>query len=537
MGCLLSQNLNILHAVCDESNVNGCNHIKNLSIMMRKYTSGNLNIESVNIDKVLDDYLHLFSHHKNDDAFEYVYNLFGGFCDAKKCGIVSAKCKRKIDEIKLNSISVDTIVKKQIFDKIHCHYQHAYDIGFKLTKREKNILFHMTHKEENEVPINNQITGIFEILQKKHTLLSCFRRRRFQFNIEMQNNNVTHDQKYHYGFEFEYEKEHHDADDYKNVDYYIGYIEAVFSSFKEEMISTGMLIQQFNNELKKAEKHFISNYCKIAANEGFNNKNSRFKLQLHHVLAVMIYCNFDKLQFEFSKSYRKLHQNETKQSVSKRHQQFWYLGRYLRQSIQLFGIWSPTALYHGTSKQLVIPIDFLNRIYIPWSTSSSVAVAIHFAGENGIITEISGPTASNPCCSCAWLSDFPNEQEMLFVQNGVGLHFTNIIDCRSGHEYWMILKAIDIVSGRWYSKSRINVSLQTLTLHLILNELGRTKFESLTPYAKKLFHQFRMTADFRRINWDKMKSIYAFLFELYCLKQFEWINMDFMSEFYVNLER
>eukprot|EP01084_Bolivina_argentea_P028948 53768_1 len=72
---------------------------------------------------------------------------------------------------------------------------------------------------------------------------------------------------------------------------------------------------------------------------------------VQHLLSLMIYCNWTKLQYQFSKTYRQIKCNETKHNVKKRHSNYFWLGKYLKDSVNRFGDRVVTTnikkLYHG----------------------------------------------------------------------------------------------------------------------------------------------------------------------------------------------
>ena len=48
-------------------------------------------------------------------------------------------------------------VNIQILDKIHCHYSHCFDIGYKLNKKERQEIESKIVDDSDEYLVNNRI--------------------------------------------------------------------------------------------------------------------------------------------------------------------------------------------------------------------------------------------------------------------------------------------------------------------------------------------------------------------------------------------
>ena len=128
--CLSSQELK-----CNGS-VKECGHILELSFLMKEYFSTNDSHDEIkskyNSVSILNSMNHLLFNHESDLDFEYVFNLFGGWCDLTKCDLI----RRYYN----NDMESRPSFLSELFDKMHCYYQHSYHI-FRLTQKEKqNII-------------------------------------------------------------------------------------------------------------------------------------------------------------------------------------------------------------------------------------------------------------------------------------------------------------------------------------------------------------------------------------------------------------
>eukprot|EP01083_Nonionella_stella_P255984 877915_1 len=152
-----------------------------------------------------------------------------------------------------------------------------------------------------------------------------------------------------------------------------------------------MSISQFVNESQKAVLHFSTEHCKQIATKQDGWKTDIEIFCLQHVLSLMIYCNFDKLQFEFSKTFR--------ENDGRDHDNFFHLGMYLKQGVHEFGHELTerfTKFYHGVDEQLFFP-KFKSSMYgsntvdilCPLSTTKSYEVAVNFANNRGLVVQFS----------------------------------------------------------------------------------------------------------------------------------------------------
>eukprot|EP01084_Bolivina_argentea_P000569 1067_1 len=192
-------------------------------------------------------------------------------------------------------------------------------------------------------------------------------------------------------------------------------------------------------------------------------------ITLNHLLSMMTYCNFDDIQNEFSKTYRKLNRNDKDIDVINRHKQFGNLGKYMFEAVNVFGDYpnSNDIFYHGVSQCLLFT-SLHAQINGPLSTSSSIVVAMNFATNDGLIISLkdSGLMSSLKYFNCEWISDFGNEKERFFIGNPHRQIFTfvNIIHTLSGNEYkeWLLcFKLIQYIFSGWCE--------QNVSQHFYLN--------------------------------------------------------------------
>eukprot|EP01083_Nonionella_stella_P185589 677125_1 len=220
----------------------------------------------------------------------------------------------------------------QILDKIHCHYLHCYDIGHRLTPREKHTTFN-----DNDIDDEQQFKELA-------TLISS-RRKTFE-TVYQSLGRITSSSKF--VSSIENREDDMKTDGFNDLQFYdFGVVfcyrmmQPKFRSIKHELTNNKFVtvsLQEFNLELAKAERYFNCEYCQktlVLQSKEFSHYRPAEHVVIgsQHILAVLIYCNYDELQREFSKTYRAIYKNESEQSIEDRHSQYYFLGKYLKEAV------------------------------------------------------------------------------------------------------------------------------------------------------------------------------------------------------------
>eukprot|EP01084_Bolivina_argentea_P204313 348898_1 len=568
---------------CD---LTSCIHLFNLKKIMTSYNFQSTNLEDIDIAAVINDALHLQQHHgSNDHDFAFISNAFG-LCNIHQCNIFRRNYRDRsqfINNNKRNEYYKNAnITYCQILDKIHCYYQHCYDIGNKLSIKEKQSILDVERNDSDNfqrIFYDKGISKISGILSEKRennksiSQLRNHRNNKYNQINEIQSN-VNNIHKYSFGSPFSYvdEEEQHydkDIDAARKWDRYI--IFPKYSSLKEELVANiieSITIEQFNNEYKKGQLYVSSLYNKKKRYLHQNNLYNHFgapEMCIENILAILLYCNYDDLQRKFSQTYR--------QDNMQNHNNYFHFGWWLKETVKEFGnglhITGVKSFYHGVSETLVFP-SYLIDVYVhcPLSTSSSFEVAVNFTNHNnGLVVEFAGAETvcggyhKTPCdwkvpgrsisakyFSCAWLSDYGNEFECLFVQNRRELQFVNIVDVKFNIQYKTILQAlknmdkITHIDKVWNLKNNDMNSqcLDIVTCKLIENQLAAKfkqfeDFPSLTSYAKEVINVYcknntNISMDYS--NLTRNESLRNIFF--HC--EYQWIKLKVICSLYPNLE-
>merc|ERR1740123_250092 len=73
-------------------------------------------------------------------------------------------------------------------------------------------------------------------------------------------------------------------------------------------------------------------------------------LSLWHILSLIFYCDFTKLCTDFSSSFRAIKPFETLRNIKKRNAMYYWMSRYLRELVELFGQCSYGDKYGSINK-------------------------------------------------------------------------------------------------------------------------------------------------------------------------------------------
>eukprot|EP01083_Nonionella_stella_P053195 140816_1 len=396
-------------------------------------------------------------------------------------------------------VDIHEIASQQIIDKIHCILHHS---TYEITEE----------KQSNDSAKQHILTGLQKRINQKYN----------QFDIFMQNN----ENMFIFGREFVYidgeEQKHSNYNDDDCVHIY-----AKYGSLKEELTKNNLTVlsmAQFINEQNKANIHYDS----------YTRKRYHPSISKQHVLALMIYCNFDHLQNIFSKSYR---ENITQ------HSQFYHLGKLLKEAVIEHGKsikdGNITNFYHGINQSLV-PVQIVGdlgkgiSVFCPLSTSRSYSVAAARFTNNfqGFIITFGGKSSKAKYFTVEWLSDFPQEHECLFLQNMEEMQIINIIDCQQKVEFGGILEALKAMDFMFYDghySTFIRPDMEDSIIKIIQHQLSTSSQSGKHPYEQQLINVYFANKKKLTINYAVLEAKYPRLFDIICVKEYSWIRIDVLN--------
>eukprot|EP01084_Bolivina_argentea_P092714 166776_1 len=149
-----------------------CIHLAELLSIMDRYNNRKIITKSyatANSQSILNTFFHVLHKHNDDQQFECIFNSLHS-CDIKTCDFFKRNYRNKQARQNGHIYDKNMMVYCQILDKIHCYYQHCFDIGNKLSSKEKQSI-HFDSQEQlvNECFefINRQLHKIKNILRAK----------------------------------------------------------------------------------------------------------------------------------------------------------------------------------------------------------------------------------------------------------------------------------------------------------------------------------------------------------------------------------
>eukprot|EP01084_Bolivina_argentea_P305625 527997_1 len=477
--------------------------------------------KKLNLDDVLDgkdiisfinDFHHMLTSHENEfeDVFEQfaIHRTETAKCTVPNCLMFQRNYRnRKISSnafeaktMYFNREVVEDVVNQQLFDKVHCHYLHSFQIGYKLCRDDKKKV--ASNIDNCDLKENESIDrhSNDQIVRSMHQLIK--NKKCNEYNVAPSKFVITDERwlKYSVGmkyFYWDYYKNNQERVDPATKvpfdDNYIEanqgfvlqefYVESKYKNLKEELVTNAICTisaNKLNQIITKAKYHqqtkfFSSIVCKYLVmdfKKYYNNLMEGTPMTIPHIMAMMVYCNEDLLQRKFSETFRRMKSDETNESIINRHRNFVHLGRLLRECVFCFGSknandFVEVKLYHGTSIQAQFSsTDAL--VNGPFSTTTDASVALNFSQKTGMVLELSlngnwyEDRSVGGLFECQKLSDFPNEAEVFFIGGYGGFIILSIIDVASGSNYQYYVYALGRISS---ALNDINIKFKALDDH------------------------------------------------------------------------
>eukprot|EP01084_Bolivina_argentea_P176336 305168_1 len=589
----------------------------------KQETENSINIRNIYRDnysntKLLDDYNHLLTKHSQD--FEDIYDKLieetnnKQLCDLNKCKIIRRNQRDRSAVTKNENIltklyeckNENDIVQQQFIDRIHSHYFHAFDTGYKLTIKEKTNILNKsianTETKNNDDTENTyckdiNVSTVSTLLQSKRNKyrnmheLDRINAENSKFIMQTSKSDPNKPKTYSYGYRYFYWPYYkNNTSIYDNAHLYANmggapeanhsstvgdwYIENKYKSFKNELLNNILAViaeSQWDNLMLKAAV-FIQTWkvrqmkCPRTVSAKCYDMMRFCPMSKQHLIAVMVYCNFDVLQFKFGATFRRINEDETNESMKNRHRNFYFLGKLLRECTECFGLVVEGAnninLYHGVNENFLFSSIFA-CIKGPFSTTTAYSVAAIFCANAGMIVNMDinvnewiykwDEGESNvriSCFDCEWISDYPNEKEVFFI-GGLGkFKFNTIIQASLGTNYEKYIKGLkqmtffmSIGDARTFSGDipETDEELQ-MVYRLLSHEIWRNEpnhelaieFVSCPNYMKTILHLHAISITkleyFDSINEDS--KIHSFLFEY----DNGWLKIDLIMTIFPNIK-
>eukprot|EP01084_Bolivina_argentea_P236798 398123_1 len=335
-------------------------------------------------------------------------------------------------------------------------------------KQKENIIHHKTKTNDKYHDIIS-----LKILSEQKTIQKTIQKIEGIDRLKSKHYKFQNISQYQYGNRFYYWKwclnysdmvdpaQSHRSDGYINdmvssnqsIGYW--YVEAKHSNIKSEILCnyiSKITQMQWQCLLGKAAKHHQTEmaktiYCSRRESAKYYGLKYGNILSLNHIIAMLLYCNYDALSYKFSETYRKINEKDNDYDIKQRHRNYYWLGRYLRECVECFGMKindnsCNLNVYHGINKKFIFP-SMIANIKVPFSTTTSYPVAVSFCANKGVLLELNifrndfqleKPNSEKMMklmlCDMRWISDYPQEEEIFSCGGLCCFTFRNIIEPR-----------------------------------------------------------------------------------------------------------
>ena len=202
-----------------------------------------------------------------------------------------------------------------------------------------------------------------------------------------------------------------------------------YENIKEELLNSGYCgILAFKKKITKCNELMICKKVKrmkasdwgTRCNPGYGiNKGD--PITINHVQCVVSYCDLTDFCTAFSATFRSQFVGESVESIKKRNQCYFHVSKGLREVVECFGNngrdddRKESGPFFCGMNCLLLLAQFGIRLNGPTSTSKSRAVAIRFAGEQGIVMKMDNDYGHLCFWDCVLFSQYPEEEERLFM--------------------------------------------------------------------------------------------------------------------------
>eukprot|EP01083_Nonionella_stella_P042130 113987_1 len=557
--------------------------------------------------ELLNDYNHLLLHHASD--FEHIYNILLAVvnaclpCSLKSCllFIRNRRDRRQMPDDVMKELYFNEddpcIITQQLIDRIHCYFFHSLDTGYKIGNDEAQ---HILHSDEPDQKVSDDtsytqhdliVARISDLILRKNKSLSRTLTvpTKFLSNINLINKyDFGANCRYYYWDYYKNASESMDpfasrrmecgiiADQLKNW-----YIHPKYNNFKHELLNnqiSRISEHQWKQLTIKANIHLGNEmmrniFCARGRTAIYYGMHHGQPMNPNHLISMMIYCNYDYVQYKFTETFRKL-KSESDDQLKKRHSNFHFLGRFLREIVECFGMDAPSnvgciQLYHGVNKHFTF--DSLHAFIAgPFSTTTNYSVAVNFADNTGLVIELSavigewrmgisefeGGDAYNRmnCFDCRWISDFSNECEILSIGSLNKFYIENISNC-TGMNYQIYIKAIhhmaqglsirggpDMKLALGCNIIKTNNELKMMYLLLrhhvfvkIPNHPFARRFEACPEYVKTLLHHHckcvteitvQKLSEYHKSTYTPLRLKQHMMFKMILVDQMDWLDLN-----------
>eukprot|EP01084_Bolivina_argentea_P300976 519107_1 len=534
------------------------------------------------IAQLLNAHIHILENHS--DWLEELYHFIGLKCDLNHCQSVRRNYRNRVDVNSnynklINNLCSKDSVMMSIMDQIHSYCLHTFDIGYRLTTKEKQAIMVKLQSDDNK-----QDTGSGDISFVK--LNSVLKKKRVHYGTISEGKQHS---KFVTAFNYQQQEAKYNKlsepvsvsikdEDIKDEDKYAGGKQRILVYSFSEAFRYVKTKNEFihNDEIPVSKKYvnlkdeILNNaICHVNADvwtqvqtkveqylqcdrvrRSFNDSNHNYHWNTTKLTVIVLYTDYDDLSYKFSESFRKIKSNETTEQLVSRHRNYYWFASTLLNTVNCHSYgYRNSCQYHGISTMMSFNTT-IAQFNHPTSTTKRIEVASHFATNSGIILQLkifkdSWGHGYVKYLDCSWISVYANEDEMLYFRSGA-LQFSNIIICATGntckqflHPFNILISAMngDSINKSDYMSESVSKKEQKLILSMLKN-----KIKVDDEYFMSIFNQYRKNKMYVKLDiyYITRKGFggYTFLADLLLTQPNDvlnsWIHMKMVLNLFVN---
>eukprot|EP01084_Bolivina_argentea_P258096 434983_1 len=318
------------------------------------------------------------------------------------------------------------------------------------------------------------------------------------------------------------------------------FIHKKYATFKEE-ISNYKNIQWDDYRtyvVIKANKYLASEFVRalqapVVAHLHYDIKEGT-PLQFKNLVSLILYTDFSDLCTEFSSTFRAVKPNESLSSIKTANQEFWWMSKTIRETVQIYGAngagdGTGAALkgpfYTGVSHVIVVP-ELNIRLCCPTSSSKVLSVAMMFGGDKGMVIQLnnSGDISGRRnlrAFNVSWLSKYKEEAEYIYCGGDFRIRIECIRIMETSQNFEIFQHAMFwfdcMLTGSLMMKCNDDVTIKDRT---IISTLINWKLGTETndmPYDLYILQSFQAFCEAKRyivINLEYMDRYFNLLHPL-----------------------
>eukprot|EP01084_Bolivina_argentea_P283250 485053_1 len=243
-----------------------------------------------------------------------------------------------------------------ILDQIHSLFLHSFDIGYRLTNNEKQLML-------NQHNDNHSFYEIFKILNNKRKIFetnivgSNQRLNHSKFMTKLTENNYNDDihntmkEKeaaiYSFCHQFDYWDDDEIYDELEDELLNNLSVPTKYPNLKYELLNNAICaiqLEEWNTIQAKAEVFLTTNHARKKRCNGYfdicyygSSVQEGERLHLNHLVALILYTDLDLLAYNFSKTFRFTKNNQTLKQLISIHSNYFWMAKYLREAVESYG--------------------------------------------------------------------------------------------------------------------------------------------------------------------------------------------------------